>query len=67
MDQDSCSRTVHVIDRTTYSNREKGVVRLHPYEADSMAPEAALARTQNFGKGYSLAALSPSTTRLVVK
>ena len=43
------------------------MVRTPPYESLSVAPEATLAHTGNFGKGYPLASLSPSTSRLVVK
>ena len=47
------SQTIHVFDRTSYSNRETGVVGSSSHEAHSMALEATLACPQSFGKGHS--------------
>ena len=61
------SQTVHVFNRTTYSNRETGMVRSPSYETHSVASEVTLARTRQSRKGHSIAPQSPSTPSLVVK
>ena len=61
------SQTVHVSDRPAYSNRETGVVRLPSHESHTMASEARLACTREFGKDHSFAQVSKPTSRLVVE
>ena len=60
------SLTIHVSDRTPYSNRETSMVRSPSHEAHSMASETSLACSREPGKGHSVAPLSPSRPRLVV-
>ena len=61
------SQVIHVLDRTSYSNRETGMVRSSSHETHSVASEATLACTRESGKGDSVTPFSPSTPGLMVK
>ena len=60
------SQTIHVFDRTPYSNRETGVVGSPSHETYPTALEATLACPRNFGKGHFGSPVTPSSPRLVV-
>ena len=61
------SQTVHVPDRSAYNNRETGVVRSPSHKTHTVASEATLACTREFGKDHFFAQVSTPTSRLVVK
>ena len=61
------SEAVHAPDRPTDNHREAGLVRSPSHETHTVVSEATLAHARESGKGHSVAPLSPSTPRLVVK
>ena len=60
------SQTVHVADRTAYSNGKASVVWSASHEAHPMALETTLACPQSLGKGHSSSSFSSPPPRLVV-
>ena len=61
------SQAVHVSHRAPYGNRKTGMGRSPPHETHSVASEATLACTREFGKSYSSPPLSPPTSRLMAR
>ena len=59
-------QTVHVSDRTAYSNGKASMVWLTSHEAHPMALEATLACPRSFGESYSGSSISSPPSRLVV-
>ena len=60
------SQTIHVPDRLAHCHGETGLARSPSHEAHTVAPEATLACSREFGKDHSIAPLSTPRSRLMV-
>ena len=60
------SQTVHVPDRSAYSNRKASLVGTSSYEAHSMAFKTSLACSRGFRKSNTSSPIPPPSSRLVV-
>ena len=61
------SHAIHVLDRTTDSHREAGLVRVPPHKTHTVASEATLACSGDFGKDHPFTQSSSSTPGSVVR